>query len=76
MNYLHAHMYLYLTGALLITCTNKLHAQAAPELMETLIVSGERSSDALFARQITIKTAEDFAAGAGLTFAGFPPAAT
>lgn len=64
MNYSPAYMQLLLTGALLVTQTNELHAQAAPEILETLIVSGERSAGPLLARQVTIKTAADFAVGA------------
>lgn len=64
MNYSPAYMHLLLTGALLVTQTNKLYAQAAPEILETLVVSGERSVGSPLARQVTIKTAEDFATGA------------
>ncbi|WP_062066508.1 TonB-dependent receptor family protein [Cellvibrio sp. OA-2007] len=66
MNYLSTHLHLFLTSALLLIHANVLHAQTAPELLETLVVSGERSSDALLKRHLVKKTAEDFAVGARL----------
>src|SRR6187431_310340 len=50
--------------AILIAFPNTLYAQAAPELLETLIVSGERTPVSDLSRQLVIKTAEDFAVGA------------
>ena len=46
--------------------TDALHAQMAPEVLETLIVSGERSASSELSQQVLIKTADDFAVGARL----------
>lgn len=66
MNYSHTSLYLLLIGKLCLVQPTVVHAQAAPELLETLIVSGERSAIADLNRQVLIKTTEDFAAGARL----------
>ncbi|MDF3013680.1 MAG: TonB-dependent receptor [Cellvibrio sp.] len=51
-------------GAALIASPNISSAQAAPELLETLLVSGERTSVPAPGGQLLIKTREDFAIGA------------
>ncbi len=43
-----------------------LHAEVGSELLETLIVSGERTAASGWSQQLVIKTTEDFAAGARL----------
>ncbi|MDO8344323.1 MAG: TonB-dependent receptor [Cellvibrio sp.] len=55
-----------LVGAMLAAQTDALHAQMAPEVLETLIVSGERSASSELSQQVLIKTADDFAVGARL----------
>jgi iron complex outermembrane receptor protein len=51
-------------GAALIASPNISSAQAVPELLETLLVSGERTSVPVPGGQLLIKTREDFAIGA------------
>ena len=65
MTYAHTKIYLLLIAVFGAHATS-LRAQAAPELLETLIVSGVRSADANVSRTLLIKTAEDFSAGARL----------
>lgn len=65
MNYVHTKICLLLT-AILGAQTNSSFAQTAPELLETLIVSGELSAIADVSQQLLIKTEEDFSAGARL----------
>jgi iron complex outermembrane receptor protein len=65
MTYAHAKIYLLLI-AVFGAHANSARAQAAPELLETLIVSGVRSADANLSGTVLIKTAEDFAVGARL----------
>lgn len=55
-----------LIGAMLATQADALHAQTAPEVLETLIVSGERSASSELSQQVLVKTADDFAIGARL----------
>lgn len=55
-----------LIGAMLATQADALHAQTAPEVLETLIVSGERSASSELSQQVLVKTADDFAVGARL----------
>lgn len=55
-----------LIGAMLAVQADALHAQTAPEVLETLIVSGERSASSGLSQQVLIKTAKDFSAGARL----------
>lgn len=66
MNYSRNSLYLLLAG-LLVAQSNKLSAQsqAKPELLETLVVTGERMTSEL-SRQVVIKTADDFSVGARL----------
>jgi iron complex outermembrane receptor protein len=66
MNYSHTLMYSLLIGALFLSHPDVLHAQAAPELLETLIVSGERSATSNLSRQVLVKTTKDFSVGARL----------
>ncbi|HSX83845.1 MAG TPA: TonB-dependent receptor plug domain-containing protein, partial [Cellvibrio sp.] len=51
-------------GAAFIASPNISYAQAAPELLETLLVSGTRTSVPDLGSQLLIKTKEDFAIGA------------
>lgn len=53
-------------SAILATQADVLHAQTAPELLETLIVSGERSASSELSQQVLIKNVDDFAVGARL----------
>lgn len=55
-----------LTVAMLVAHAGVLHAQTAPEVLETLIVSGERPASSELSQQVLIKTADDFAVGARL----------
>lgn len=55
---------LLLAVTMLIASPDILHAQATSELLETLIVSGERSPVSDLSRQLVIKSTVDFAAGA------------
>ncbi|WP_331351356.1 TonB-dependent receptor family protein [Cellvibrio sp. UBA7671] len=66
MNYSYAPMCSLMAGTLFLLQPNILFAQAAPELLETLIVSGERSETSVVSQRILIKTAADFSAGARL----------
>lgn len=53
-----------MVATILIASPNILYAQAAPELLETLIVSGERTPASDLNRQLVINTSADFAVGA------------
>jgi len=53
-----------LAVTMLTASLNTLYAQAAPEVLETLIVSGERTSVSDLNRQLVINTKADFAVGA------------
>jgi len=66
MKYLHTLTYSLLAGALSAIQPPMLHAQTGPVVLETLIVSGERSTSTDLSRQLVIKTTEDFAIGARL----------
>jgi iron complex outermembrane recepter protein len=66
MNYSHTLLYSLLIGALCWMQPTVVRAQAAPELLETLIVSGERNTASDMSQQLLIKTAADFSAGARL----------
>lgn len=66
MNYSYATLHALLLGTLFLVQPKVLHAQVAPELLETLIVSGERSATTELNQQLLIKTAADFSVGARL----------
>jgi iron complex outermembrane receptor protein len=53
-----------MVASIVIASPNILYAQAAPELLETLIVSGERTPASDLNRQLVINTSADFAVGA------------
>lgn len=55
---------LLLFGAIFIAQSDAIRAQTAPEILETLIVSGKRSAPSELGSQVIIKTLEDFSAGA------------
>lgn len=65
MNYLRTNLYLFLAGAVLASQPHNVQAQSSTALLETLVVTGERTSGDL-KQQLVIKTAEDFAVGARL----------
>lgn len=55
-----------LVGAMLAAQVNALPAQTAPDVLETLIVVGERPVPSALSQQVLVKTADDFALGARL----------
>ncbi|HSC67043.1 MAG TPA: TonB-dependent receptor [Cellvibrio sp.] len=63
MNYLPSHLCLLFIATLLSTLSPLLCAQGRTELLETLIISGERTSAAELGRQLLINTPQDFATG-------------
>lgn len=78
MNYLHKPLYFFnhfprapfryslLIATALNAQSTLTYAQSAPELLETLVVTGEQHSSSALERQVIIKQAEDFAVGARL----------
>lgn len=68
MNFLRTPLHLFAAGSLCVMPLNKSYAQSQvkQELLETLIISGERAAGHELGRQLVIKTAKDFAVGARL----------
>lgn len=65
MKYTHFKISCLLVAAFSTHATH-LHAETRPELLETLIVSGTRTTDASMSQRVVIKTAEEFSTGARL----------
>jgi iron complex outermembrane receptor protein len=55
-----------LVGATLAAQVNALPAQTAPDVLEALLVVGERPVPSALSQQVLVKTADDFALGARL----------
>ncbi|MEN0039180.1 MAG: TonB-dependent receptor [Cellvibrio sp.] len=66
MNYLRTNLYVFLAGTLLTSQALHAQAQTGAALLETLVVTGERSTAGDLKQQLVIKTADDFAVGARL----------
>lgn len=68
MNFLRTPFHFFALGSLCVMPLNQSYAQSQvkQELLETLIISGERASGSELGRQLVIKTADDFAVGGRL----------